>query len=149
MQEHLAIASVPVQEWGDLYEQEEALRIGTVFRDLNKPFFAAPSDGVSTVRNCPTASAEQQERENMMTKIEETGFVLDDMRLYLDTHPSDAQGLALLKRKLAERQQLLTAFAEKFYPLTMDCMTRLCEKAPESDCYCWQKGPLPWEGACV
>lgn len=40
-QEHLAIASVPIQEWTKIYEPEEALFIGTIFSELDKPFFAA------------------------------------------------------------------------------------------------------------
>lgn len=32
--EHLAIASVPVQSWGELYSQDEALRTGTIFVEV-------------------------------------------------------------------------------------------------------------------
>lgn len=34
----LAMAYVPVQQWQDLYEPEEALRRGTIFRQLDLPF---------------------------------------------------------------------------------------------------------------
>lgn len=34
----LAMAYVPVQEWGDLYAEELALQKGTLFADLDKPF---------------------------------------------------------------------------------------------------------------
>ena len=37
-QEKLAIAAVPVQEWGDVYDREEALKRGTVFPELDLPF---------------------------------------------------------------------------------------------------------------
>ena len=33
---HLAIASVPVQSWGEVYDQNEALKTGTVFKDLDE-----------------------------------------------------------------------------------------------------------------
>ena len=39
---HLAIASVPVQSWGELYDQDAALKTGTIFKDLDanvKHFF--------------------------------------------------------------------------------------------------------------
>jgi len=39
--EHLAIASVPVQSWGELYNQDDALKTGTIFKELDLPFFAA------------------------------------------------------------------------------------------------------------
>lgn len=34
----LAMAYVPVQQWQDLYEPEEALSNGTIFRQLKLPF---------------------------------------------------------------------------------------------------------------
>lgn len=34
----LAMAYVPVQQWGDLYAEELALQKGTLFADLDKPF---------------------------------------------------------------------------------------------------------------
>ena len=34
----LAMAYVPWQEWGDLYDEELALQRGTLFADLDKPF---------------------------------------------------------------------------------------------------------------
>lgn len=40
---NLAIANIPIQQWGGLYNQEEALNIGTIFHDLNKPFFCSRS----------------------------------------------------------------------------------------------------------
>ena len=39
--EHLAIASVPVQTWGALYDKDEVLAAGTIFKELDMPFFAA------------------------------------------------------------------------------------------------------------
>lgn len=35
----LAIASVPIQKWENLYSPEDALREGTAFPSLNLPFF--------------------------------------------------------------------------------------------------------------
>ena len=49
-QEKLAIAAVPVQEWGDVYDREEALKRGTVFPELDLPFFAA--DGEDGMEGC-------------------------------------------------------------------------------------------------
>ena len=38
---HLAVASVRSQSWGELYDQDAALKTGTIFKDLDLPFFAA------------------------------------------------------------------------------------------------------------
>ena len=35
----LAMAYVPYQQFRDLYEPEEALAAGTLFRELDKPFY--------------------------------------------------------------------------------------------------------------
>ena len=199
-QEHLAIASVPFQNWGELYEQAKALSIGTIFRELDKPFFASEQDFGNIPRSCPSQrpgdpeayreqsgeaqklcrteqrlrgevqepdgaeqrlsgvpqnrdaqdpSSRQQGRECLMLQVMEIGFMMDDIRLYMDTHPEDKDGLQLLKQVIQRRKQLMKDFAEEYYPLTMDCMAELYEKNPQSDCYCWKKGPMPWEGACV
>ncbi len=38
----LAMAYVPDQEWHELYEEEEALERGTIFRELDLPFYPTP-----------------------------------------------------------------------------------------------------------
>lgn len=190
-QEHLAIASVPVQSWGELYEQGQALSIGTIFRELDKPFFVSEQDFGNIPRSCPSQrpgeckdhdraqqskespsaaeqpekradgssvtetvekqieSQEQQKREDRMLQVMEVSFMLDDIRLYMDTHPQDEQGLKFLKQTVQKRKELLKEFAKQYYPLTVDCMADLYENNPDSDCYCWEKGPMPWEGACI
>ena len=70
------------------------------------------------------------------------------LRLYLDTHPEDADGLALLKDLLQKRRMLTEDFAQACYPLTPDCMGTVYLQNPDSSCFCWQEGPAPWEGDC-
>lgn len=142
--EHLAIASVPLQKWGRIYDEKEALKNGTIFPELNKPFFVTAESNGSTQNTKGIL-----EKEDMMLHIQQVSFVLDDVRLYMDTHPEDEKGLELLKSMIKKRKDLLKEYALKFYPLTMDCMADIYEANPESECYCWQKGPAPWEGACV
>ncbi len=151
-QEFLAIASVPVQRWDAGYTPAEALRIGTIFPSLNKPFYAAEEPAAQDAchtKTDGTADQSARQREELLLQVQEISFVVDDARLYLDTHPQDADGLALLTQALGKRKELLSAFAQAFYPLTMDCMAELYQANPGSGCYCWPKGPMPWEGACV
>ena len=140
-QEHLAIASVPIQEWTTVVNQEEALLIGTIFPELDKPFYC----GEKSVGGKKTLTPQ----ENMMLEIQQVSFVIDDLRLFLDTHPDNMNGLELMKSMLKKRKELLKNFALQFYPLTMDCMADIYENYPNSECYCWQQGPIPWEGAKV
>ncbi len=145
MQEtHLAIASIPIQQWGALYDEKEALCTGTIFQDLNKPFFAAEVEKTSLNAPAPK-SEEQRKREELLGKIMEVSFVLDDLTLYLDTHCEDSQAMDMYLKKTKERTELKQQFAAAFYPLTRDCIG-YCEKGGT---FCWQEGPMPWEGACV
>ena len=149
--QHLSIASVPIQSWGPIYDGALALKKGTIFQDLDMPFFAA-NDTETNNRCCEQSNAtepKQKEREAMMLQIYQVSFEADDLRLYLDTHPQDAQALELLKNRLMQRRQLLKNFAQQFYPLTMDCMANCEQMQDKTGCYCWQEGPMPWEGACV
>lgn len=150
MEHHLAVASVPIQTWGQIYDSQTALKRGTIFQDLDMPFYAADDGG--TAGCCCGVSGgsdpQQQERERLMLDISQVCFTVDDLRLYLDTHPQDVQALGMLKDHLAQRKQLLAEFAQRFYPLTMDCMAECGQREPGA-CYCWQEGPMPWEGACV
>ncbi len=149
---HLAITSIPIQSWGKLYSEEEALNIGTIFQDLNKPFYAtesvlgskspiaSPSEGIAKTK-------EQVDREQLMTKINQISFFLYDLTLYLDTHEKDGQAIQLFNEKAKEYEQLRMQFAKEFYPLTSYCIPH-CSTNQEAG-FCWQEGPMPWEGACV
>lgn len=144
-QEHLAITSVPVQNLNTTLSPKEAMLTGTVFPELNMPFFVEKE----LINSTPTDSDPKDEREVLMKKIQEISFFLDDMRLFMDTHPDNQNGLELLKNAVQTRKELLKKFALQFYPLTMDCMAEIYTENPSKDCYCWKEGPMPWEGACV
>lgn len=148
---YLAISNTPMQEWGKLYSEEEAMNIGTVFQDLNKPFFVSEAalNSPSPIASGAGSGAEaggQSEREQLMTKITQLGFFLDDLILYLDTHENDAKAIGLYYEKAKEYAEVRKQFAQKFYPLTRFCIPDCNER---EDSFCWQDGPMPWEGACV
>lgn len=42
----IGMAYVPWQHWGSLYEPEKALKVGTIFPELNKPYYGKRG-------NCP------------------------------------------------------------------------------------------------
>lgn len=142
---HLAIASVPIQKWGETYDVKKALEIGTIFKELNKPFFAVDSTAGKLTAEAEPKSEEEREQEALLQKIFEVSFLLDDLTLYLDTHEKDMEGLKLYREKGKERDQLKAEFARKFYPLTRDCLV-YCK---EGTAFSWQDGPIPWEGACI
>lgn len=142
-----AMAEFAAQEWCEPYSLNEALEEGTVFPNLNLPFFKADK-GTSTLKKCcqEAAQGEEGKREKMMCEINTVSFALNDLTLYLDTHPDCPKGLSLFKELLSERLRLLSEFAQLFYPLTQISMI-MGEKPYES--YGWGEGPMPWEGGCI
>lgn len=144
-EEHLAIASVPKQTWGAVYDDREALRVGTIFKDLDKPFFAAETLRDTGNANDMLKPGKQLEREKLLTRILEVSFALDDLTLYLDTHEKDADANKMFLEKTKEREQLKKQFAMEFYPLTRDCVVY----GKEDGSFLHVEGPCPWEGVCV
>ena len=139
--QHLAIASIPIQKWNDVYDEAQAFKNGTLFPNLNMPFY------VTALESFPGKKGMNPE-ETMLLQIQQTGFILDDLRLYLDTHPEDKEGIKMLKEYLRRKKALMREFALQFYPLTPDCMADIYEEKPEEECYCWPAGKIPWEGVC-
>lgn len=137
----LAIASVPIQNWTSPYDFDRALKIGTIFPDLNKPVFFADdiplSDGpVEKKEGLPTAGS-------LLKEINEISFALTDLMLFLDTHPDCDSAICLYQQTMKKRKSLLEEFSKNYYPLTQDCIEK-------SNCnnekFCWMNAPAPWEG---
>lgn len=132
-----AMAEVPVQQWGELYDWDSALYHGTIFQDLNLPFFAAPiMSGSSKPCGC---------KEDMMKwEIYCISFAINDLTLYLDTHPSCDKGMVLFAKLVERRKELLDEFTHQFYPLTTDCMSHYVTDS--HGLFSWGDCPAPWEG---
>ncbi|MBR1742774.1 MAG: spore coat protein CotJB, partial [Lachnospiraceae bacterium] len=91
-------------------------------------------------------NTEQKNREEMMSRLSEISFALNDLTLYLDTHPDCQNGLAMYHKLMKERLDLLADFAGNFYPVTQaSAITGECDET----IYGWGEGPAPWEGACL
>ena len=91
------------------------------------------------------------EQSQLLQKINEISFTVNDLTLYLDTHPYDAAALDRFSKFAKERSRLLKQYAEQFDPLTSDCIHLETESAACSSCsssrhFAWLDGPLPWEG---
>lgn len=92
------------------------------------------------------------DRNSMLKQISETTFLLDDMRLYLDTHPLDENALEQFGDYQTKRKQLLKEFADQFDPLTCDCICpenngsdQTKTKYPNQKHWTWADGPVPWD----
>lgn len=79
------------------------------------------------------------EQQNMMRRLQVQSFVLDDLRLYLDTHPDNRKALEYFHKYRKLRNQTMTEYVERFGPLMsiqVDSDTR----------WTWVDTPWPWEG---
>ena len=64
-----------------------------------------------------------------MKEIYAVSFALNDLTLYLDTHPDCQKGAGIYHELLKKRLKLLAQFASKFYPLThLSVITNGCER---------------------
>lgn len=78
----------------------------------------------------------------LMTPVYQTGFTLDELTLFLDTHPCDPAALDYYSQVKHSYEQAVNAYERQRGPLTISGVN--------SDNYwTWTDGPWPWEGGCV
>lgn len=120
----LAVPYVPYQQSGaKRYSQMDALNNGTLYPGLNLPFRAKVN-----AANLPQTA---------MTELQALEFVIQELALYLDTHPSDGEAFELFKQYTALEQAARTDFATAYGPLYREDTTK-------SKTYTWLKDPWPW-----
>ena len=136
----LAFATIPKQDWCEPYDLKKALEKGTVFPCLDMDFYRG-ADNVTPIHDSALNS-----QEAALNEISMVGFAINDLTLYLDTHPDCAEGAKLFKELLTKRLELLASYAEKYQPLTQLSMVT---GEPGKTSYDWADGPLPWEGGHV
>ncbi|MEY8356316.1 spore coat protein CotJB [Lachnospiraceae bacterium 54-53] len=96
------------------------------------------------------------DQNKLLKQITEISFTVNDLNLYLDTHPLDGNALTAFQQAMEQRKQLLKTYAENFEPLTMDCVCPDTNNKTESHTkyagqkhFTWSDGPLPWEGGTL
>ena len=80
-------------------------------------------------------------KEQLLNDIGIVSFVLVELGLYLDTHPTDRNAMEYFNHYNRIKHQMVKEFSMKYYHLTMD----MAESNKE---WRWGAAPLPWEGAC-
>ncbi|MBR4950044.1 MAG: spore coat protein CotJB [Clostridia bacterium] len=78
------------------------------------------------------------EREALMKKLMQANFVLDDMRLYLDTHPCDEEGIKIFEAARMQRDEFLMEYEAKFGPV-------LADNGVTNGQWNWIEKPWPWQ----
>ena len=56
-------------------------------------------------------------QKQLLNRIDQVSFAVNDMTLYLDTHPCDEEALTYCHELVQERKKLLKEYAEAYGPL--------------------------------
>ena len=81
-----------------------------------------------------------QDKELLMRQIMEAGFAMDDVALFLDTHPENQDALRYYKAVRDMRDQSMAAYERRFGPLRYTDVTSMS--------WNWVTEKWPWEGGC-
>lgn len=81
-------------------------------------------------------------RLELIRKIDEHSFCMDDIRLFLDTHPCNMAAIADFNKHKEHRDKLVREYVENFGPLNS------YSRNVDSNDWLWVAYPWPWEGAC-
>lgn len=121
----LAFPYIPMQENAPArYSQNDAMRAGTLFPGLDLPFH---KEIRSRFPDAPTA----------LTELMALDFAIDELGLYLTTHPNDREVLELYWSYIRLGKQGRDKYVEQYGPL---CQTDL---TPGS--FRWLSDPWPWD----
>ena len=77
-------------------------------------------------------------RAGLLNKISKTGFALNELALFLNTHPTDMQALRHYEFYQKKHEELTREYESRYGPLTR-------KMTPGSDMWTWIEGPWPWE----
>jgi len=125
----LAAAYVPVQSAGAAkYRPEDALLKGTLFPGLDLPWMNVSNATPARFTGTP------------LGELLALSFVVNELGLYLDTHPQDREALQLYTEYVELLKQGQATFTARYGPLEQTQVTL------ESG-YTWLEDPWPWEYA--
>ncbi|MDD3279498.1 MAG: spore coat protein CotJB [Lachnospiraceae bacterium] len=85
-------------------------------------------------------------KEQLLARINQCSFAVNDITLYLDGHPEDENALSYFEEHLERRRELLKLYARNYGPLTIDTA-----QDDASRSFSWVLTPWPWElrkGGC-
>ena len=84
----------------------------------------------------------QSDKAQMLRNIQELGFAIDDVVLYLDTHPTDEDALRYYEKYKKMHHEAAKEYTKYYGPLTNENVNI------ENGCWTWVDSPWPWEGGC-
>ena len=82
---------------------------------------------------CPSGKKE------LYKAITSLSFVIDELRLFLDTHPCDEEARMAYQNYKCIRNEYVERYAEEYGPIESYRVNAECE-------WSWVNEPLPWKG---
>lgn len=76
-----------------------------------------------------------------LDEINKISFTIDELRLYLDTHPNCTEALQMIEHHCVHRATLIEDYTAKYGPMK-------AYKPSNENRWSWNDGPMPWEGDC-
>ena len=120
----LAFPYIPIQpENSEKYDATTALSQGTLFPGLTLPF-------MNYVNKPGNITGE-------LGELMALDFVINELGLYLDTHPDDKEALELYLQYVDLSKEAAARYTAAFGPITQEQVT--------SAGYTWLKNPWPWD----
>ncbi len=83
----------------------------------------------------------KKEQLELLNFINQVSFMVDDIVLYLDTHPCCPKGIEAYNHYSRLREEAVAEYSELYGPLNKYCVN-------VENCFDWINSPWPWEGAC-
>lgn len=121
----LANPYVPFQrENPQTYSAKRGLIRGTLFPGLDLPF-------MGMVNN-------EEKSDTPLHELQALQFAIQELTLFLDTHPDDADAASLLQSYIELWQKGVRVYEEQYGPLTQ-------MQAVQDGTFRWLQGPWPWE----
>lgn len=83
-------------------------------------------------------------RKELLREINEASFAVDDVKLFMDTHPCDEEAMNYFQECSQRRSELMKKYSKMYGPLTVDYADMSCMEQ-----WNWICEPWPWqEGGC-
>lgn len=81
----------------------------------------------------------KQNRKELFDMIGQVSFLLDDLRLFLDTHPDNTDALNLFAQYQSKRHELVKEYTLTYGPINSYYVDT-------ENGWSWSEGPMPWKG---
>ncbi len=89
-------------------------------------------------------NADKRSRADLLNRVSIVSFAVNELNLYLNTHPQDTNALDMFNEVSQKRLALLEEYAKKYGPLIVDYADGNCKEG-----WNWIQMPWPWqEGGC-